>query len=576
MPKEIRITRGLESMGALRPEGSGSVLKGKRKGDLLTAIKVFPVTIHARGQAYDQFRAGAEQLKRINLEPNPNVVKVLDYGISEIGSQPFIETGFIDGPDLDELLEPPYDPVFTIFEVLKIADHLASALAQCHQAGVVHGNIKPANIRFNLESADYVLVGVGLSALTPKQRQAIRPEETPYSAPEIRNGRMTFSSDIYSYGMILYRLLTGTTPFHRPDEAGSAPGGPVPLPGLLDTRRENLPDSWSPEQKAKEMEVPAWLPGIIATCLRSDPDERYFSGVNLQEALVTESMSGKAGDAIPAVMLQQENDRLRSLIIHNKELAADKEQEVARLKALVSHREEQLNALKYQMGTILPEQSGVSLGKVITAVLLVGMLAAAGSYIYLNQRQDSELAVYSDPVPASEEASDSNLLDNVLPAATEARGTDSVPGAEKEPVSRPEPASPDEADERGRTDAGQPDVPSAQAEKAKPKPARGQISGRRDEAARRNRPVPERQREETVYEPEPEPYRPKYTLDSSQAFFYSRPEETARRNLVLVPSDNTELVAVEDSNGFIYVSFFDSEGKTVRGWLRKQDLRRLN
>ena len=67
-------------MGALRPEGSGSVLKGKRKGDLLTAIKVFPVTIHSRSQSYDQFQAGAEQLKRINLEPNPNLVKVLNYG----------------------------------------------------------------------------------------------------------------------------------------------------------------------------------------------------------------------------------------------------------------------------------------------------------------------------------------------------------------------------------------------------------------------------------------------------------------------------------------------------------------
>ncbi len=558
-------------MGALRPEGSGSVLKGKRKGDLLTAIKVFPVTIHPRGQAYDKFQAGAEQIKRINLEPNPNLVKVLNYGISEIGSQPFIETGFIDGPDLDELLEPPYDPVFTVFEILKVADHLANALAQCHQAGVVHGNIKPANIRFNLESADYVLVGVGLSALTPKQRQAIRPEETPYAAPEIRNGRMTFSSDIYSYGMILYRLLTGTTPFHRPDETGSAA---VLLPGLLDTRRENLPDSWSAGQKEKEMEVPAWLPEIIAVCLRSNPEERYFSGVNLREALVAESLSGKGGDPIPAVMLQQENDRLRSLIIHNKELAADKEQEVARLKALVSHREEQLNALKYQMGTILPEKSGVGLGKVITAVLLVGMLAAAGSYIYLNQRQDTDLMVYSDPVPAPEDVSDSNLRDNVLPAATEARGTGSAPAVEKEPASRPETDMPDEPAERGLPDSRRAGTSSAGAEKAKPES--GQTPDRRAEAPRKNRRVAERQREETVYEPEPEPYRPKYTLDSSQAFFYSRPEETARRNLVLVPSDNTELVAVEDSNGFIYVSFFDSEGKTVRGWLRKQDLRRLN
>ncbi len=551
-------------MGALRPDGSGSVLKGKRKGDLLTAIKVFPVTIHPRSRAYDLFQAGAEQLKRINLEPNPNLVKILHYGISELGSQPFIETGFIEGPDLEELLQPPYDPVFSVFELLKVADHLANALAQCHQAGVVHGNVKPANIRFNLDSADYVLVGFGLSTLTPKQRQAIGPEDTPFTAPELRSGRLTFSSDIYSFGMVLYRLLTGTTPPHAPVDLHLGSAGPVTASVLLDLRRENLPENWDAVQREKEMNLPEWLPGIIAACLHPDPEERFFSGVTLQESLLAASSAGRDGDPVPAVLLQQENDRLRSLIIHNKELAADKEEEVARLKALISHREEQLNALKYQMGTILPEKSGVGLGKVITAVLLVGVLAAAGSYVYLSQSRDTQLTAFTDPVPA-EMPSDSNVSDNVLPAATEARETDVAAEKEKNIVPRPDAQEKALVREEPRPEKKEP-------VKAEPR----RVPERRREQPRRSTPPAETQETETVYEPEPQPYRAKYTLDSSQAFFYSRPEESARRNLVLVPSDNTELVAVEDSNGFIYVSFFDSEGKSVRGWLRKQDLRRLN
>jgi eukaryotic-like serine/threonine-protein kinase len=583
MPKEVRITRGLDSMGALRPDGSGSVLMGKRKGDLLTAIKVLPVTIHSRSQLYDHFQAAAERLKRINLEPNPNLVKVLNYGISEIGSHPFIESEFIDGPDLDELLEPPYDPVFTLFEVLKVADHLANALAQCHQAGVVHGSIKPANIRFNMQSADYVLVGFGLSTLTPKQLKGIKLQETPFTAPELLGGQLAFSSDVYSYGVILYRLLSGTTPFLRVDGAGTDSYMRA-ISVLIDSRRENLPESWTTEQKEREMRIPAWLPELITSCLHMNPEDRFFSGVSLQEALVQHSMEGTDGDAIPSVMLQQENDRLRSLIIHNKELAADKEEEVARLKALISHREEQLNALKYQMGTILPEKSGIGLSKVILAVLLVGMLGAAGSYIYLNQQQRDGLMASADPGAVPADPSDSKVSENVLPASTEIKDTESVA---TEDVATKNLAA-ENVGKKVDNDAADGVMPEATAPKSQtvplkkpePEPKRKPETRPVNQRRRETKPPVARQEEkeedEIVYEPEPQPYRPKYTLGSSQAFFYSRPEENARRNLVLVPSDNTELVAVEDSNGFIYVSFFDAEGKTVRGWLRKQDLRRLN
>ena len=564
MPKEVRITRGLESMGALRSDGSGSVLKGKRKGDLLTAIKILPVTISPRSQANDQFQAAAEQLKRINLDPNPNLVKILYYGISELGSHPFIETEFVEGPDLQELLQPPYDAVFTLFEVLKVADHLANALAQAHRVGVIHGNIKNTNVKFDMDSADYVLVGFGLSTLTAKQLQSLKPEDSPFLAPEQRAGKYLFQSDIYSYGMILYHLLTGGAPFLRFESTDAGSSSRAALTVLLDTRKENMPDSWTADQKQQEQKVPEWLLDIIARCLQVNPLERYASGEELQSALVEHSVTEAGGAVVPA-LLQQENDRLRSLVIHNKEITADKEEEVARLKAIITHREEQLNALKYQMGTILPEKSGVGLSKVIMAVLLVGSLGAAGTYFFLNQQaSDRSLIAYSEPAPETPAVgSDSNISENVLPASARDFKADPpgkvnndiiVPKAEKEteePVKKPE----KKKEERKTA--------------IKPKPER------RTEP-RRQRKVQAPVEEEQFYEPEPVPYRAKYTLNSSQAFFYSRPEESARRNLKLVLSDNTELVAVEDSNGFIYVSFFDTEGKSVRGWLRKQDLRRLN
>lgn len=553
-------------MGALRSDGSGSVLKGKRKGDLLTAIKILPVTINPRSQNNDQFQAAAEQLKRINHDPNPNLVKILYYGISELGSHPFIETEFVEGPDLQELLQPPYDPVFTLFEVLKVADHLANALAQAHRTGVIHGNIKNTNVKFDMETADYVLVGFGLSTLTPKQLQSLKPEDSPFLAPEQRTGKYFFQSDIYSYGMILYHLLTGGAPFLRFESTEAGSSSKAALTVLLDTRKENLPDSWTAEQKERELQVPEWLLAIVARCLQVNPQERYASGEELQEALVEHSVTEQGGAVVPA-LLQQENDRLRSLVIHNKEITADKEEEVARLKAIITHREEQLNALKYQMGTILPEKSGLSISKVIMAVLLVGALGAGGTYFYLNQQESDRngLIAYSDPVPeAQAEGSDSNISENVLPASVPDFKTDTP--AEKVNNDAVVPKEVEEKEEPAKPPVKKKVEPKAA---VKPKPER------RTEP-RRQRRAPAPVEEEKVYEPEPVPYRAKYTLNSSQAFFYSRPEESARRNLKLVLSDNTELVAVEDSNGFIYVSFFDTEGKSIRGWLRKQDLRRLN
>jgi serine/threonine-protein kinase len=367
-------------------------------------------------------------------------------------------------------------------------------------------------------------------------------------------------------------LLSGTTPFLRVDGAGTDSYKRA-MSVLIDTRMENLPESWTTDQKEREMKIPAWLPELITCCLHMNPQDRFFSGVSLQEALVQHSMEGADGDAIPSVMLQQENDRLRSLIIHNKELAANKDEEVARLKALISHREEQLNALKYQMGTILPEKSGIGLSKVILAVLLVGMLGAAGSYIYLNQQQRDGLMASADPVAIPQDPSDSNVSENVLPASTEIKDTENVDTENVEKKADNDAAGdamPEAAEPTKRTE------PLKKVEREpKSKPETRPVSQRR-RASKPPVAQEEKENEEVVYEPEPQPYRAKYTLGSSQAFFYSRPEENARRNLVLVPSDNTELVAVEDSNGFIYVSFFDAEGKTVRGWLRKQDLRRLN
>ena len=156
MAKVFTITQGLENMGALKTGGQGSVYKGRRIGEIITAIKLMPTPIYTESvedKNYRDFQNEVQKLKEVNKTPNPNVVKILSSGLTETGNFPFIEMEYIDGPDLEELLAPPLDPVFTIKEVIKVAEQLSHALAHCHRHDVKHGDIRSEERRVGKECA---------------------------------------------------------------------------------------------------------------------------------------------------------------------------------------------------------------------------------------------------------------------------------------------------------------------------------------------------------------------------------------------------------------------------------------
>src|SRR5215210_3685297 len=161
MGRVFTITQGLENMGAMKTGGQGSVYKGRRIGEIITAIKLLPTPIFKEDgddKNYVDFQNEVQKLKRVNEEPNPHVVRILSSGITDSGNFPFIEMEYIEGPDLEELLKPPHDPVFSIKEVIKVAVQLSDALAHCHKLDVKHGDIKSNNVKFNKSTGNYVLL----------------------------------------------------------------------------------------------------------------------------------------------------------------------------------------------------------------------------------------------------------------------------------------------------------------------------------------------------------------------------------------------------------------------------------
>ena len=95
-------------MGALRTGGQGSVYKGRRMGPVISAVKLLPTPIHTEDsddKNFRNFQNEVEKLKKVNEQPNPNVVKILSSGLTESGCFPYIEMEYIEGPDLEDLLK---------------------------------------------------------------------------------------------------------------------------------------------------------------------------------------------------------------------------------------------------------------------------------------------------------------------------------------------------------------------------------------------------------------------------------------------------------------------------------------
>jgi serine/threonine protein kinase len=205
MSKVFTIAEGLENLGAMKTGGQGSVYKGRRQATIHTAVKLLPTPVLSQSdddKNYRNFQNEVQKLHKVNEQGSPYVVKILSSGLTESGSFPYIEMEYIEGPDLCELLQPPHPKIFPVREVIKVADQLASALAHCHKVGVLHGDIKSNNVRYNTRSGNYVLLDFGLALMSEEQRRTSlrHAGAIEFMAPEQSRGEMLPQTDIYGYG----------------------------------------------------------------------------------------------------------------------------------------------------------------------------------------------------------------------------------------------------------------------------------------------------------------------------------------------------------------------------------------
>jgi hypothetical protein len=194
--------------------GRGGMGVVYRANDLVlhrtVAVKVLPAVL-AQEQPTHVARFEREARAAASLM-NPNVVAVFDTGIDE--ATRFIAMEYVNGASLAAILgdQAPLAPD----RALKIGEQVADALAAAHAAGLIHRDVKPANVMLDEDGSVKVLdfgIARGPDHTTLTQEQSVLGSAA-YMAPEQARGeRADERSDIYSLGCLLYAMLTGRPPF---------------------------------------------------------------------------------------------------------------------------------------------------------------------------------------------------------------------------------------------------------------------------------------------------------------------------------------------------------------------------
>ena len=210
-----------EIIGALSSGAMGEVYSARdtRLGRVV-AIKVLPALLSADANRLLRFEKEARAASSLN---HPNITVVYDVGTTNGIS--WIAMELVEGKTLRSLLD--YRPLATR-EVLSLATQLAHGLAKAHSAGVVHRDLKPDNVMVTEEGRVKIL-DFGLAKLVradgASTANGLAPDETAteagvvlgtlsYMAPEqLRGQQADARSDIFSFGAILYEMLSGERAF---------------------------------------------------------------------------------------------------------------------------------------------------------------------------------------------------------------------------------------------------------------------------------------------------------------------------------------------------------------------------
>ena len=229
------------------------------------AIKILPAEFAADSDRLLRFEREARSASALN---HPNIVTIYDLG--QDGSTRYIAMELIEGKTLRELLNEGSLP---IRKAIEIAAQVAEGLAKAHEAGIAHRDLKPENLMVTQDGFIKIL-DFGLAKLVApsgEMSETRSPSEwqtqpggiagtVQYMSPEqASGGRLDFRSDQFSFGLVLYEMVSGKRAFKRNTVAET-------MVAILREQAEPI--------GVQNPEAPAPLCWAIERCLEKEPDKR--------------------------------------------------------------------------------------------------------------------------------------------------------------------------------------------------------------------------------------------------------------------------------------------------------------
>jgi len=279
------------------PLGAGGMGEVYRARDTrlgrAVAVKVLPAALSADAERLRRFE---QEARATGVLDHPNIIAIHDVGTHE--GSPYVVTELLEGETLRDRINGTALPAR---KAIDYAGQVARGLAAAHDRGIVHRDLKPENLFVTRDGRvkilDFGLAKLkGIEALTDRETRAVGEGEEPgtgagtvlgtvgYMSPEqVRAQPVDHRSDIFSFGAVLYEMLSGRRAFR----GASA----------VETMNAILKED-PPELSETNRNLPPALERIVSHCLEKNPQERFQSARDI--AFDLEALSGQSAQAVLA------------------------------------------------------------------------------------------------------------------------------------------------------------------------------------------------------------------------------------------------------------------------------------
>jgi hypothetical protein len=263
--------------------GSGVVFRALHQGfNIPVAVKLLQLS--PEGQLTVRLGHEAQLLARLN---HPHIVRVWDF--DDAAQPPYMVLEWVDGLSLEQLIQQ--SGRMSVPRALRVIGQVAGALAEAHRLGIVHRDVKPANILLTRDGTAK-LADLGLAVVAAPQpagertvsRRAVAGTVS-HMGPELFSGRTPdHLSDMYALGVTFYQALTGAHPF--------------PGPSRMQYMIQHAEDTPTPPHQLFG-DIPSAVSAVVMRLLEKEPEARFGSYQELADALAAAERPAPAGAAAP-------------------------------------------------------------------------------------------------------------------------------------------------------------------------------------------------------------------------------------------------------------------------------------